>query len=49
MMLNTMVSKIFPFKSDLAEKKPYKHRGKIMKFNAFLTGLYCNFVNVTLC
>ena len=35
----------FNFEGYLAEKQSYKHRGKIMKHNAFLTGLYCNFIN----
>ena len=37
---------LFPFEHDLAEKRPYKHRGNITHF---LTGLYCNLINVTLC
>ena len=45
-MLNTMVSNFCRFEDDLAEKRPYKHRGKIMHF---LIGLYCNFINATLC
>ena len=34
-MLSTMLYNFFPFKSDLAEKQPYKHKGKIMKYTAF--------------
>ena len=50
MILNMIVFKIFPFKGYLAEKQVYKkHRGKIMKYNAFLTGLYWNFINPLLC
>ena len=30
MMLNTIVSNFFRFEDDLAEKRPYKHRGKII-------------------
>ena len=42
-MLNTMVSNFFRFEGDLAEKRPYKHRGKIMKYNAFFNWFVLQF------
>ena len=33
-MLNTMVYNFFSFEGDLAEKQPYKYKGKIMKYTA---------------
>ena len=31
------------FEGDLAEKQPYKHRGKIMKYNTFFNWLVLQF------
>ena len=39
MMLSTMVYNFFPFEGDLADKWPYKHKGKIMKYTAFFNWL----------
>ena len=45
-MLNTMVSNIFPFEGDLAEKRPYKHRGKMSKhYNIDIPLDYNIFIN----
>ena len=50
MMLNTMVYNFVLFEGDLAEKWPYKHEDKIMKYIPhFLTSLYYNFINPLLC
>ena len=34
---------LFPFEGDLAEKWPYKHRGQIIKCNAFFNWLVLQF------
>ena len=49
MMMSTMLYNVLPFEGDLAKKRPYKHKGKIMKYTTFLTALYCNFINPLLC
>ena len=47
-MLSTTVYNFFPFKGNLAEKRPYKHRGKIMKYTTFFNWLVLQFYQSTI-
>ena len=38
----------FPFKGDLVEKWPYKHKGKIMKYTTFFNWLVLQFYQTTI-